>query len=300
MCHLGVLTTALLLRWIQAPFLKVDHLYVKRIALALTGAMLMVVAFVKFFERSDIVFLCALIGLGFLIAYVLEDIDGQVIAKRLFQQTSKRALVIAMAAFLPMVFSSLSIGPSCYLLLAATMLVAESSYSASVLSLFLICQSLVTNILTTLSKSAPLPSDEIALVLSAMLALSVVLWTSLNLGTRKNWLPNLALIGGGFFVGADLLQQFPEYDEPFLNWLIILGVTISIWHQTFFDKKSVGRGQCLLTILAFLCIVSGTPVISEPIHRTVLIFFSILLAAISFLICRGVAAKESQPLLPSK
>ncbi len=74
---LASFVAAIFMRWIQDPFLKIDKLYVKRVCLAITGGLVMLILVTKVVGALELAKLCALAGGGYLLAYVLQALDAR-------------------------------------------------------------------------------------------------------------------------------------------------------------------------------------------------------------------------------
>lgn len=72
---LASFVAAIFMRWIQDPFLKVDKLYVKRVCLAVTGGLVLLILVTKVIAALELAKLCALAGGGYLLTYVLQALD---------------------------------------------------------------------------------------------------------------------------------------------------------------------------------------------------------------------------------
>ncbi len=72
---LASLIVAIFMRWIQDPFLKEDKLYVKRIALAVTGGLFLLVMVTKMIVALELAKYAAILGGGFFLTYLLQATD---------------------------------------------------------------------------------------------------------------------------------------------------------------------------------------------------------------------------------
>ncbi|MDZ4834130.1 MAG: hypothetical protein SGJ27_10175 [Candidatus Melainabacteria bacterium] len=72
---LASFVVAIFMRWIQDPFLKVDKLYVKRVCLAITGGLVLLILVTKVVVVMDLAKICAIGGAGYLLTYVLQAMD---------------------------------------------------------------------------------------------------------------------------------------------------------------------------------------------------------------------------------
>lgn len=71
----AVFMVVIFLRWIQGPFLKEDKLFVKRICLAATGGLFLLILVTKVLSAMELTNLCVLVGAGFLLTYLLSHMD---------------------------------------------------------------------------------------------------------------------------------------------------------------------------------------------------------------------------------
>jgi hypothetical protein len=69
------ITSALVLRWLQGPFIKQDNLYVKRLTLAATGGLLLLILVTKMMVALDLSKLAIVGGAGFMMTYLLDSLD---------------------------------------------------------------------------------------------------------------------------------------------------------------------------------------------------------------------------------
>ncbi len=69
------IVSALVLRWLQGPFIKEDKLYVKRLTLAATGGLLLLILITKMMVALDLSKLAAVGGAGFMLTYLLDSLD---------------------------------------------------------------------------------------------------------------------------------------------------------------------------------------------------------------------------------
>jgi hypothetical protein len=72
---LASFVAAIFMRWIQDPFLKIDKLYVKRVCLAVTGGLVLLILVTKVVAALELAKLCAIAGGGYLLTYVLQALD---------------------------------------------------------------------------------------------------------------------------------------------------------------------------------------------------------------------------------
>lgn len=71
----AVFVVVIFLRWIQGPFLKEDKMFVKRICLALTGGLFLLVLVTKVLAAMQMTEVCAIVGAGFFLTYLLSHMD---------------------------------------------------------------------------------------------------------------------------------------------------------------------------------------------------------------------------------
>lgn len=69
------LTSALAVRWLQGPFIKEDKLYVKRLVLATTGGLILLILVTKMMVALDLSKMAAVGGVGFMLTYLLDSLD---------------------------------------------------------------------------------------------------------------------------------------------------------------------------------------------------------------------------------
>lgn len=72
---LAAFTVVVFMRWIQDPFLKEDKLYVKRICLALTGGLVLLILITKMLVAMSLAQIAVIGGAGFFLAYLLQAMD---------------------------------------------------------------------------------------------------------------------------------------------------------------------------------------------------------------------------------
>lgn len=71
----AVFMVVIFLRWIQGPFLKEDKLFVKRICLALTGGLFLLILVTKLLAAMELTRHCVIVGAGFFLTYLLSHMD---------------------------------------------------------------------------------------------------------------------------------------------------------------------------------------------------------------------------------
>lgn len=72
---IGSFIVAILLRWLQGPFLKQDKLYVKRLCFAVFGGLVLLIITTKLIVVMDFGKMCLLAGAGYLLTYMLQAMD---------------------------------------------------------------------------------------------------------------------------------------------------------------------------------------------------------------------------------
>jgi hypothetical protein len=97
---LASFVAAIFMRWIQDPFLKIDKLYVKRVCLAITGGLVMLILVTKVVNALELAKLCALAGGGYLLTYVLQALDARREHESLISNSFKQLLFIGIFTLL--------------------------------------------------------------------------------------------------------------------------------------------------------------------------------------------------------
>lgn len=97
---LASFAAAIFMRWIQDPFLKIDKLYVKRVCLAITGGLVMLILVTKVVGALELAKLCALAGGGYLLTYVLQALDARREHESLALNSFKQLLFIGIFTLL--------------------------------------------------------------------------------------------------------------------------------------------------------------------------------------------------------
>lgn len=72
---LGTLAVGILLRWVQMPLLPDDKVYLKRIVLATTGGLAVLIVINKLLLGTSIMTIASLAGAGFFLTYLFEAMD---------------------------------------------------------------------------------------------------------------------------------------------------------------------------------------------------------------------------------
>jgi hypothetical protein len=266
--NLDILSVAIcvacLMRLFQPPFLTVDHLFVKRLALAATGGMIMLVAIVKYFHM-ELTNLAWLFGFGWIIAYMAETLD--IVAARDNEKVRalyRAALVIAasMIAFVYQEFTPKSVFPA-PLALAATMLTAESSQTAFIVSFYWIAIILAgqppTDLTIALNSSEPDLLSKLPFWGGAFIIASFAATTYLSIcmpdekRAKFDWTEPLVFVCLLAFAAAIVMAHpfVPAVAPTILN----VALALSIGHSVFFPKHPHPHEQCMLLILMFACLV---------------------------------------------
>jgi hypothetical protein len=255
---LTALATTLFLRWVQPPFLKVDHLFVKRLGFALTGATLMYVAIIKGLSSQPqalaIVFGAALAG-----AYWLEEIDDT--SKRLneLNRSLKRTAVIAAINISVLLFGPSASLTTVYLICGAAMLVAETSQTARVMSFFCIAQVLFLEFTKDrLLDSGLLSSLVVSVVVPIILSGALVVFFTLTTRSQKYF-----RVGGilafviAYFLGVYCSTNIATVAKLiFPIPLIAIALLLALWHNVFLEKQATQQGQCMMFIVILLAVAN--------------------------------------------
>jgi hypothetical protein len=262
---LGVsICVAFLIRLFQPPFLTVDHLFVKRIALAATGGMIVLVTMVKYF-RLDMTSIAWLFGFGLLLAYVAEEIDAVTPKDNERIRALWRTLLIAWASLIAVIFQTISIksGLSVPLFLAAAMLIAETAQTAYVLGFYWIAITMLLHVPSEFWGASYVPEAHdcsmFPFVGGAITLGSLACATYLSVcmpETKRrqfDWAEPLVFICLLSFGLAILMVRSwaPAVAATFLD----VALAVSIWHDVFFPKHANARSQCMLFSLMLICLV---------------------------------------------
>jgi hypothetical protein len=255
---------AFLTRLFQPPFLKVDHLFVKRIALAATGGMILLVGVVKYFQ-SDVTSIAWVFGFGLLIAYVAEDVDAVTPKDNDKVRALWRTLLIAWASLIAVVFQTIAVksGLAVPLFLAAGMLIAETAQTAYVLGFYWIAITLLSHVPSEFWGASYVPEAHdfsmYPFVGGAITLCSLAGATYLSVCMPESkrqqfdWAEPLVFITLIAFGLAMLMVRSwaPAVGATFLD----VALALSIWHEVFFPKQANARSQCMLFALMLVCLV---------------------------------------------
>jgi len=251
-------------RLFQPPLLKVDHLFVKRIAIAATGGMILLVAIVRYF-RMDVTSFAWLFGVGLLLAYMAEEIDTVKPKDSEKIRAIGRTVVIVAASGIALAFAIISAnsGLSVALFLAAAMLLVESGQTAYILAFYWIATTLLLHVPSEFWSAGNVPQSHDFSMFPylggavTLCSLACVTYLSLCMPEKKrtsyDWSEPLVFI---------CLLAFGLAIVMVRSWAPILAVTfldvalaVSIWHDVLFPKNANARSQCMLFALMFVCLV---------------------------------------------
>jgi len=129
---LGAIAVALFMRSIQGTFLKEDKLYVKRIALATTGGLLLLIYITKVMSLVAMDSLAVLMGAGIFLTYLFEAIEGKEDGRLSAPAAVKTVILIGIFTML----ASRLLGTFGWIMLAPATLVATRSGTAVFAGLF--------------------------------------------------------------------------------------------------------------------------------------------------------------------
>jgi hypothetical protein len=256
--------TACLMRLFQPPFLTVDYLFVKRLALAATGGMIMLVAIVRYFHMGW-TNLAWLFGFGWLIAYLAETLDTVTARDNEKVRALFRAALVVAASVIAFIYQEIapkSVFPV-PLALAATMLTAESSQTAFIASFYWIAIALAGQPPMELTSALNSPDQDLLSKLpfwgGAFIVGSFAVTTYLSIcmpdekRTKFDWAEPLVFICLLAFAAAIVMAHpfVPAVAPTLLN----VALALSIGHSVFFPKNPHAHEQCMLFILMFACLV---------------------------------------------
>lgn len=128
---LGVLSMSIFLRWAQMPLLWEDPVYLKRIMLALSGGLMVLVIFTKLILAANFAKLAGVAGAGYLAAFLLDTLEKSKSEVRIQDTLTKLALVGALT-----LLGSRLFGTEALLILSAAAVILARSGLAQVAGLF--------------------------------------------------------------------------------------------------------------------------------------------------------------------
>lgn len=136
---LGALSVCLLMRTVQGPFLKDDRLYVKRIALATAGGLLLLIYMTKVMVLVGRDSLAVLVGAGIFLMHLFEAIEAKQDARLSASEAVKSLILIGIFT----VLASRLLGTFGWIILAPVVLVATRSGAAMFAGLFWIVRAML-------------------------------------------------------------------------------------------------------------------------------------------------------------
>jgi hypothetical protein len=136
---LGALSVCLLMRAVQGPFLKEDRLYVKRIAFATAGGLLLLIYITKVMVLVGRDSLAVLVGAGIFLMHLFEAIEGKQDARLSAPEAVKSLILIGIFT----VLASRLLGTFGWIILAPAALVATRSGAAMFAGLFWIVRAML-------------------------------------------------------------------------------------------------------------------------------------------------------------
>ncbi|HEY9681698.1 MAG TPA: hypothetical protein V6C86_08955 [Oculatellaceae cyanobacterium] len=128
---LGVLSMSIFLRWAQMPLLWEDPVYLKRIMLSLTGALMVLVIFTKLILAANFAKLAGVVGVGYLAAFLLDTLEKSKSEVKVQDSLTKLVLVGALT-----LLGSRLFGTEALLILSAAAVILARSGLAQVAGLF--------------------------------------------------------------------------------------------------------------------------------------------------------------------
>jgi hypothetical protein len=253
-----------LIRLFQPPFLKVDHLFVKRIAIAATGGMILLVAIVKYFHL-DVTSFAWLFGFGLLLAYVADQIDAVKPKDNEKIRALGRTFLIAAASTVALIIGTISTssGLSVSLFLAAAMLLVESGQTAFVLGFYWIATTLLSHVPSEFWAASFVPDAHDPSVLPylggaiTLCSLACATYLSLCMPEKKrapfDWSEPLVFICLLAFGLAIVMVR--SWAPTLVGTFLDVALAVSVWHDVLFPKSANGRSQCMLFALMLVCLV---------------------------------------------
>jgi len=263
---LTALATALFLRWVQPPFLKVDNLFVKRLGFALTGATTMCVAIIKGLSSQPLV-LSIVFGSALAGAYWLEEIDDTSKRQDELNRSLKRTAVIAAISSLILLFGPGASLSTVYLVCGAAMLVAETSQTSRAIALFCIAQILFLEFTKDhILDNGLLSGLVVNIVLPIILSGALAIFFTLTTRSQKYF-----RIGGILaFVIAYFLGVYCSADKTIVaNFifpipLVAISLLIALWHNVFLEKHATQQGQCMMFVIILLAVANLSSLSALP------------------------------------
>ncbi len=120
---LGVLCVSILMRWIQGMYLSNDKLYFKRISLAVTGSLFLLIYINQFIVSLDLGKMAVIAGAGFFLAYLFDAMEKTCDpGKRVLSDLKKVVFVGIFTLLISRLFGMLGL-----VVLAISMLVSTTS-----------------------------------------------------------------------------------------------------------------------------------------------------------------------------
>ncbi len=263
---LTALATTLLLRWVQPPFLKVDHLFVKRIGFALTGATIMYVVIIKALSAQPHA-ISVIFGAALASAYWLEDIDESTKRRNELNRAIQRTAVIAAINVFLLSFSPSDSLSLVYLICAAAMLAAETSSTARAMSLFCIAQVLFLEFTKDHHLDSGLLSSLVVnIVVPIILSGALAVFFTLTTRSQKYF-----QIGGVLaFVIAYFLGVYCSSDKAIVGAfifpipLVAISLLMAVWHNVFLEKQANQQGQCMMFVVILLAVANLSSLAASP------------------------------------
>jgi hypothetical protein len=276
-----LICTTFLLRLFQPPFLVIDHLFVKRVALALTGGMVMFVVIVKYFQMPSLGTLSALFSLGYFFAYLAEQIDAITARDNEKHRAIMRSGLVVAASAAALIFqpAAASFGIDSVLMLAAAMCLAESSFTAGALSLYWIATTVMSRLHINAAPSAyywlegnlgtmlPVIGGAFALV---GFATAIYLHTcmprrtvaALDVGQKRpafDWAQTFAFISMSALLIVSIMP--PQSSYEFMAVVVNMVLVVSVWRDVFLRESTSPRSQGILLMVNLVCL---TCLLSNP------------------------------------
>lgn len=136
---LSTLLVAVFIRWVQPILLPRDTIYLKRVMLAVTGALALLILFTKVVMISNVTNMVLLGGAGFLLTYLLQSLDRSVDETPNLARGIKNVLLVGIATLV----ATRLFGMQGLLVLAAATVIAPVPGSALVAGFFFISRVLI-------------------------------------------------------------------------------------------------------------------------------------------------------------
>lgn len=210
---LGTLSVVLLLRVLQSPFLTDDKLYLKKIILAATGGLGLLIVITKLLVlplQNSICPIAALVGAGIFVAYLFDAMQNQ------DTQTygPMEAITVLVLVGILTLIASRVFGNFGLLVLAPAMLVGGRASFAHQAALFLVARGLLQGYINTYVQNVTginIMHAYSAAALFAGFLLAAVASMSVRDVADRRWLTTIFLSGSAL---TPLLSNYFLHEEP--------------------------------------------------------------------------------------